>query len=101
MAPYRTEIPPRGAIAMAANGVPAFGAMESDSANAVETAAGTVGNAGYWYGHASPFSAWHFHVSSFGPFVPVPTSWYTNTLVFSDIILSLAHQRDPTWAKMK
>ena len=63
LAAANTEVPSGGMIAMATNGVPAFGAMESNASNAVETAAGTLASAGYWYGHATGAGAWHFHVS--------------------------------------
>ncbi|KAL7540868.1 hypothetical protein ACHAXR_010440 [Thalassiosira sp. AJA248-18] len=61
----RTEIPIRGMIAMAMNGVPAFGPQESDSNNAVEGTMGVPG-ARFWYGHAGPNSAWHTHNPKMG-----------------------------------
>ena len=60
----RTEVPIRGMIAMAKNGVPAYGPQESDSNNAVEATASNKQGAGFWYGHAGPSSGWHVHVSS-------------------------------------
>ena len=61
----RTEVPIRGMIAMAINGVPAYGPQENDYYNAVE---GTVGVQGarYWYGHAAANNAWHFHNPKMG-----------------------------------
>ena len=62
-----TEIPLRGMIAMSANGVPAFGPMEANSLNAVElTTEDAVVGAGFWYGHASGDSTWHFHNPNMG-----------------------------------
>ena len=61
----RTEIPIRGMIAMAMNGVPAYGPQESDSNNAVEGTMGVPG-ARFWYGHAGPNSAWHVHNPKMG-----------------------------------
>ena len=54
-----TEIPARGTIAMALNGVPAYGPMEGNDFNAVE-GANAAGGAAFWYGHASN-AVWHFH----------------------------------------
>ena len=54
MASAKTEVPVRGIIAMAINGVPAFGAQEVENSNAVEPEAGaSVTDAQFWYGHAS------------------------------------------------
>jgi len=47
----KTEVPMRGMIAVALNGVPAYGPQEADSNNAVEGTMGVPG-ARYWYGHA-------------------------------------------------
>jgi len=65
VADRRTEIPIRGMIAMALNGVPAYGAQENDYLNAVEGTMGVQG-AKYWYGHAGPNSAWHVHNPKMG-----------------------------------
>ena len=63
--PYdRTEVPIRGMIAMALNGVPAFGPQESDSLNAVEATESNKMGANYWYGHSGANSGWHVHVST-------------------------------------
>jgi len=57
-----TEIPTRGAIAMAVNGVPAYGPQEGNGSNAVEPSAGSpIQDAKFWYGHADMQKAWHFH----------------------------------------
>lgn len=61
----RTEIPIRGMIAMAMNGVPAYGPQENDNNNAVEGTMGVQG-ARFWYGHAGPNSAWHVHNPKMG-----------------------------------
>ena len=54
VASAKTEVPVRGIIAMAINGVPAFGAQEVENSNAVEPEAGaSVTDAQFWYGHAS------------------------------------------------
>lgn len=66
VADSRTEVPIRGMIAMALNGVPAFGPQESDSLNAVEVTESTKAGAGYWYGHAGSDSGWHFHNPNMG-----------------------------------
>ena len=52
-----TEVPIRGMIAMALNGVPAYGPQESDDNNAVEGMAGVQG-ARFWYGHTGGNLAW-------------------------------------------
>jgi len=52
-------------IAMALNGIPAYGPQEADSNNAVEGTMGVPG-ARYWYGHAGPNSAWHVHNPKMG-----------------------------------
>ena len=72
----RTEIPQRGMVAMSTNGVPAFGPMESDSLNAVESNGSGAQGAGFWYGHASAGGAWHFHAPEMGE-----ESVTTNTLL--------------------
>lgn len=60
--PYdRTEVPIRGMVAMALNGVPAFGPQESDSLNAVEATESNKLGANYWYGHSGADSGWHVH----------------------------------------
>ncbi|KAL7545550.1 hypothetical protein ACHAWF_008901 [Thalassiosira exigua] len=68
VADERTEVPIRGMIAMATNGVPAYGPQEADSNNAVEVAMAVSGAQGaqYWYGHAGPNSAWHVHNPKMG-----------------------------------
>ena len=55
----RTEVPMRGMIAMATNGVPAFGPQESDFNNAVEPGDGKIQGAQFWYGHSSSQAVWH------------------------------------------
>lgn len=55
------EVPIRGMIAMATNGVPAYGPQESDSLNAVEATESDKKGAGFWYGHAGASNAWHVH----------------------------------------
>ena len=55
------EIPPRGIIAMAVNGVPVYGPMESDSNNAVEPEQGQIPDAQFWYGHSTKNNVWHIH----------------------------------------
>ena len=63
----RKEVPIRGMLAMALNGVPAYGPQEADGANAVEVMAGMgVQDAQFWYGHAGPNSAWHVHNPQMG-----------------------------------
>ena len=57
----KLEVPPRGAIAFAVNGVPAFGPMESDSVNAVEPPENVSKGAAFWYGHVGGNSGWHVH----------------------------------------
>jgi len=54
------EIPSKGLIAIATNGVPAYGAKEVDDMNAVEPN-GDIVDAQYWYGHATKGNIWHFH----------------------------------------
>ena len=60
VASSKTEVPVRGMIAMATNGVPAYGPQESDNNNAVEGNAGVQG-ARFWYGHTGADLAWHVH----------------------------------------
>ena len=49
----KTEIPSRGIIAMALNGVPGYGLQKAGSSNAVEPDAnGRIQDAKFWYGHA-------------------------------------------------
>ena len=62
------EIPIRGMVAIAKNGVPAFGAQEVDGANAVEPCniTGCVQDAQYWYGHPNTKGGWHVHDSHMG-----------------------------------
>jgi len=55
-----TEIPARGIIAVATNGVPAYGALEAGDNNAVEPN-GDIMDAQFWYGHATSLGVWHFH----------------------------------------
>jgi len=55
------EVPIRGMIAMAKNGVPAYGPQESDGFNAVEIGESGKTGAQYWYGHAGGNSGWHTH----------------------------------------
>eukprot|EP00536_Pseudo-nitzschia_multiseries_P018993 jgi/Psemu1/293732/fgenesh1_pg.3548_\ len=56
-----TEVGMKNMIAMAVNGVPAYGPMESDNLNAVEVTDSDKTGAAYWYGHASSNNAWHVH----------------------------------------
>jgi len=60
-----TEIPIRGMIAMALNGVPAYGPQESDGLSAVEPT-GSVQDAQYWYGHPDSNGGWHVHSPQMG-----------------------------------
>ncbi len=60
VASERTEVPIRGMIAMALNGVPAFGPQEANSNNAVEPNDGDIQGAQFWYGHTTGNSLWHF-----------------------------------------
>ena len=55
-----SELPVRGIIAMAKNGVPAFGPQESDSLNALGDETDKK-DASFWYGHSGPNSDWHTH----------------------------------------
>jgi len=66
VAETRTEIPTGGMIAMATNGIPAYGPMELFNENAVEPSDSTVVGAGFWYGHASNGGSWHFHNPQMG-----------------------------------
>ena len=74
-----TEPPSHGLNIMGLNGVPAFGAQEAAGDNAFEHAATAkdggmlITDAKYWYGHASPFGAWHYHTPHFG-FEKIPNS---------------------------
>ena len=56
-----SEIPLRGMIAMAKNGVPAFGPQESDGLNAVDITLSDKFGANFWYGHAGGNNGWHVH----------------------------------------
>ncbi len=52
----KSEPPTRGIIAMTLHGVPAYGAQEAGSSNAVEPPAGSmIQDAQFWYGHAGKF----------------------------------------------
>lgn len=62
VAQTHTEIPTLGMIAMATNGVPAYGPMELFNNNAVEPTDSQVQGAGFWYGHPGNGGTWHFHV---------------------------------------
>ena len=64
VAATRTEVPIRGMLAMAMNGVPAYGPQEADSLNAVEGMG--VMDARFWYGHAGGNGAWHLHNPQMG-----------------------------------
>jgi hypothetical protein len=66
VATSQTEIPVRGMIAMALNGVPSYGAQESDSLNAVEGDAADAKSANFWYGHTGADSNWHIHAPYMG-----------------------------------
>lgn len=70
-----SEIPVRGMIAMAKNGVPAYGPQESDSLNAVEATESNKTDAGYWYGHRGVDSGWHFHNPHMGTEVVTSTTF--------------------------
>jgi len=66
VAQTRTEIPTLGMIAMATNGVPAYGPMELFNNNAVEPTDSEVQGAGFWYGHPGNGGTWHFHNPNMG-----------------------------------
>eukprot|EP00751_Fragilariopsis_kerguelensis_P003942 CAMPEP_0170812694 /NCGR_PEP_ID=MMETSP0733-20121128/36223_1 /TAXON_ID=186038 /ORGANISM="Fragilariopsis kerguelensis, Strain L26-C5" /LENGTH=275 /DNA_ID=CAMNT_0011169525 /DNA_START=35 /DNA_END=862 /DNA_ORIENTATION=- len=66
VAEIRIEIPTVGMVAMATNGIPAYGPMEAFNANAVEPTDSAVFGAGFWYGHASLGGSWHFHNPQMG-----------------------------------
>ena len=58
----KMEIPVRGIVAIAKNGVPTFGSQESDGLNAVEPTASNKLDATYWYGHPGAGNhGWHVH----------------------------------------
>jgi hypothetical protein len=56
----------RGMLAMALNGVPAYGPQENDSFNAVKAMDGGVTGAGFWYGHTGGDYVWHVHSPQMG-----------------------------------
>jgi hypothetical protein len=56
----------RGMLAMALNGVPAYGPQEGDSNNAVEAMSSGIQGAGFWYGHAGQDNVWHVHSPQMG-----------------------------------
>lgn len=60
-----TEPGALGTIAVAANGVPIYGAQEGGGTNAVEPD-GQIVDAQYWYGHAAQSGDWHYHASELG-----------------------------------
>lgn len=62
----KTEVPIRGMIAMAKNGVPAFGPQESDGLNAVDPTVSNRLDAQYWYGHPGGNNGWHVHSPHMG-----------------------------------
>jgi len=62
----KSEVPIRGMIAMARNGVPTFGAQEAFGDNAVEVTSGNIYDARYWYGHPSQSNVWHVHNPNMG-----------------------------------
>jgi len=66
LAETRTEIPTVGMVAMAKNGIPAYGPMEAFDENAVEPSETDVVGSDFWYGHASNGGAWHFHNPQMG-----------------------------------
>jgi len=59
------ELPVRGIIAMARNGVPAYGPQESDSLNALGNVTTKI-DASFWYGHRGPDQGWHTHNPNMG-----------------------------------
>jgi hypothetical protein len=62
-----TEPASHGIVAMALNGIPAFGAQEASGDNAYEHAQDAfIVDAKYWYGHASPNNDWHYHTPHMG-----------------------------------
>ena len=62
-----TEPASHGIVAMALNGIPAFGAQEASGDNAYEHAQDAfIVDAKYWYGHASPNNGWHYHTPHMG-----------------------------------
>mmetsp|Transcript_13078 Transcript_13078/g.36191 ORF Transcript_13078/g.36191 Transcript_13078/m.36191 type:complete len:850 (+) Transcript_13078:53-2602(+) len=73
VAASQTEIPIRGMVAMALNGVPAYGPQESDDANAVD-GADSVPGAKFWYGHTGGNLVWHFHNPQMGQETVAPTT---------------------------
>ena len=62
----KKEVPIRGMVAMALNGVPAYGPQESDSLNAVEAVDSSKFDAGFWYGHPGGNNGWHVHNPQMG-----------------------------------
>jgi len=61
----KTEVPSKGIIAMATNGVPVFGAQEVTDANAMDPN-GKIKDARYWYGHATKNKVSHYHNPNMG-----------------------------------
>ena len=62
VASSKSEIPIRGIIAMAVNGVPAYGPQEGGGSNAVEPDPNAfLQDAQFWYGHAAMNNDWHLH----------------------------------------
>jgi len=57
----KIEIPARSIIAMATNGVPAFGPLEGGDSNSVEPGNGFIQDAQFWYGHPTQDGTWHVH----------------------------------------
>lgn len=60
-----TELEHKGIIAMAINGVPAYGAMEGSDGNAMAID-GQFDDAAFWYGHATMANVDHYHNSQMG-----------------------------------
>ena len=60
-----TEVPPMGMLAMATNGVAAFGAMEGEGGNALDPN-GQFVDASFWYGHATFTGEDHYHNPQMG-----------------------------------
>jgi len=83
----KTEVPVRGMIAMATNGVPAYGPQESDSNNAVAGNDGVPG-ARFWYGHTGA-QTWHFHNPHMG-----------KETVTSDLLLGYAMDGFPIYGPL-
>jgi hypothetical protein len=60
-----TEVPPMGMIAIATNGVAAYGALEGSGGNALDPN-GQFVDASFWYGHAAQQGEDHYHNPQMG-----------------------------------